>query len=82
MDLAVGEALVSALEVLLPALDLVLAGQDALLDLRDPAPLLCDLSLDLRPKADGLLTRLDLRLAADCLRLSARFGHARPAEEP
>ncbi len=76
VHLAVGEALVAALELLLPALDLVLAGQDTLLDLRHSRALLSDLALDLGPEAHGLFARLDLRLAADRLRLHARVGHA------
>ena len=80
MDLAVGEALVAALELLLPALDLVLAGQDTS-SIWYPPPLLSDLALDLGPEADGLLARLDLRLAADRLGLRRASATLDPAEQ-
>src|SRR6188508_2634548 len=79
--LAVGNALVAPLELPLPALDLVLAGQEALLDLRHARALLADLPLDLRPEPHGLLARLDFRLAANGLGLHTGIGHARASEE-
>src|SRR5206468_2468963 len=65
VHLAVGEALIAALELLLPALGLVFAGQETFLDLRHPCALFSDLALDLGSETDGLPRRLDLGPAAE-----------------
>ena len=81
MHLAVGEALFAALDLFLPALELVLPGQEALLDLRDPGALFADLALDLGPEPHRFFARLDLGLAANRLGFPARIRDARPSEE-
>src|SRR5579859_902664 len=63
VDLAVGEPLVLAREVLELALDLLLLGDEALLDLEDLVAPLAELGVDLGAQLDCLLARLHLRLA-------------------
>ena len=81
MHLAVGEALLAALDLRRSARELVLACGDPLLDLRDLGAPVLHLALDLGAQPDGLLARLDLRLAADRLGLALGDVHARAAPE-
>jgi hypothetical protein len=68
--LAVGESLVLAGELDELSLDVFLLRDHALLDLHDRLASVDELRVDLRPQVDGLLARLDLRLAPDRLRLA------------
>src|SRR5262249_15521847 len=81
VHLAVGDALLAARELLLAPFDPALASDHPLLDLRDPGPLLADLALGLGTDADGVLPRLDLRLAPDGLGFASGLRDARAAEE-
>ena len=74
MRLAVGDALLAPRELGQLAVDLVLLGEDALLDLDDLGPALGDLLLDLRAELHRLLARLDLSLAPHRLCLAASLG--------
>ncbi len=70
MRLAVGEALVAARELDELLLDLLLLREHPLLDLEHLLAAVGELGVDLRPELHRLLARLDLRLAADRLRLA------------
>ena len=70
MGLPVGDPLVLPLEVDELPLDLLFLAEHALLDLQDGATPVGELGVDLAPELDGLLARLDLRLATDGLRLT------------
>ena len=67
MDFAVAQPLLAPLELEQPRIDVELLLEDALLDLRDLDAAVLDLALDLAAERDGLLARLDLRLAPDRL---------------
>ncbi len=79
MRLPVGKTLVAALDLRRPACELVLGRRDHLLGPRRLGPPLPYLVLDLAPEPDGLLARLDLRLAADRLGLALGDVDARTA---
>ena len=79
MRLPVGETLVLALEVDELSLDLLLLREHPLFDLHDGAAPVGKLAVDLRPQLDGLLPRLDLRLAPERLRLALRVLEQLPA---
>ena len=72
MRLAVGEALLAPRDLRQLGVDLLLLGEHTLLDLDDPRAVLCDLTVDLRPELDSFLTRRDLGLAPERLRLALR----------
>jgi hypothetical protein len=65
VDVAVVDPLLAPAELVELGVELLLAGEDALLDLEDLAAPLLRLGLDLGADLDGLLARLDLRLAAE-----------------
>src|SRR5205823_5391177 len=68
--LAVGEPLVAARELDHLALDLLLLREDTLLDLHHRLAPLGELVVELGAELDDLLSRLDLRLAPERLRLA------------
>jgi hypothetical protein len=74
VDLAVGQALFAAKQLCQLGLELVLAGEDAFLELRHLAAALLERLLGLRLQAYCLLSRLDLSLAAEVLGLALRLG--------
>src|ERR1700724_633837 len=57
-------------ELRLLQLDLLLLGENALLDLQPRLPAVGELGIDLRPQLDGLLASLDLRFPSQRLRLA------------
>ena len=67
MDLAVGEALILPRQLDELPLDLLFLREHALLDLQHRLAAVGELGVDLRAQLDGLLARLDLRLAAERL---------------
>ena len=71
VHLAIAESLLLPLELDQPRVGLVLLLQHALLDLGDLDPAVLHLALDLAAERDGLLARLDLRLAANGFGLAA-----------
>jgi hypothetical protein len=78
--LAVGEALILAGEVDELPLDLLLLGEDALLDLQHRLAPVGELRIDLGPELDGLLARLDLRLPPQRLGLALGVLDQLPAD--
>src|SRR5438093_13163101 len=70
MSLAVGQPLLPSRHLRQLPVDLLLLGEDALLDLDDPRPVLRDLLVDVGAELDGLLARRDLGLAPQRVRLS------------
>ena len=71
--LAVGDALLAALQLGSLPLELVLARQQPLLALLQPPALVVELALEVGADLDRLLARLDLRLAPDGLGLARRL---------
>src|SRR5262249_40768634 len=72
VHLAVAQPLLAPRELRQLLVDLLFLLEDALLDLDDLDAAVLHLRLDLRPKLDRLLARIDLRLAPDGLGLPLR----------
>ncbi len=79
VHLAVTEPLLAPLELHELRIRLGLLLEDALLDLHDLQAPVLHLGLDLAPKLDRLLARVDLSLAPDRLGLTFRVGEDAPA---
>ena len=70
MSLAVGQPLLASRHLRQLRVDLLLLGEDTLLDLDDPRAVLRDLLVDVRAELDSLLTGGDLCLATKRVRLA------------
>src|SRR6266576_2528506 len=70
--LAIGEPLLTAPHLRQLSVDLLLLGEDSLLDLDDPAPVLRNFPVDLRTELDRLFPGGDLRLPPKRLRFALR----------
>ena len=74
VGLAVGDALLAAVELLALELGALLAAERALLDLRELGAALLERLLGLLPHLEHALARLDVRLAAHRVGVTTRVG--------